>query len=527
MKKTILLLCISLLISCSADDKLYDKGDCERGESRREGSYGYQTNLKRDFGVALAKVLAESQESRVLLKEEALKQIDYDYDVIYQLVKSHKMTNGETFEDLLSKYIDKERLQLIDIESPTLTIFVPSLPNNSFSAELWDVDKDIPVVAIRTTETNDVPMIESSGEEWILEAQYIPTFPVVVIKDNERISSNVNKIKNSERNNLRSSSSVDLYFIDEVFDNTRTQVEERAGSNRNPNYPSTHTTPYITSVEVKKVIDSYDVFKNTDNWQRDYIYYNLTPTQTKGRINNNVMEYIVGFELVNPNGTDDATAVINKICDQTGDPMPNGKSFGANLWTDGELEFKVKCSVASTTGIGSEIVKYMRFKPSLLFEPVTAKSRGGRTTGRDYVPSKFTLKKHVFANLPLFEWNLETISPSIKISIEEVDSQETIRQSTSTTTEFAANFEYNLTKGETTKMGLKFGASMKKAMTVVYEYTTTKGNDELGDVIVNFGDNIIKSKECIDYGNNKTWLNFNDKYNSGWYRIYITPKEQV
>ena len=266
---------------------------------------------------------------------------------------------------------------------------------------------------------------------------------------------------------------------------------------------------------------------------RDYIYYDLTTTQTRGKVNKNIQEHIVAFELIDPKGSDDATSVINKICDQTGDPTPNGNThYLSNCWTDGEFEFLIKCYVASTTGIGSEIKKYIRFSANDLFLPVAVSSGGGRG-GIIYVSKKFWLKEKARVNLPLFEWNLETISSSIKISVEEVDSQETVKQSTSTTTEFASNFEYNFTTGQTDKVGLKFGASQKKTMTVLYDITTTKGNDELGDVIVNFGDDVITSSNYSTYnpnqftpvlGLNDYWLDFNSKYNSGWYRIYISPK---
>lgn len=37
------------------------------------------------------------------------------------------------------KYLGVDKLSSIKNKMPTLTIFVPSLPNDSFSAEEWDV----------------------------------------------------------------------------------------------------------------------------------------------------------------------------------------------------------------------------------------------------------------------------------------------------------------------------------------------------------------------------------------------------
>lgn len=506
MKKNFLYaFCAIALLSCNNNDFEGNLNETIPKEVEASNKSYSNSELKKEFGFALAKALQESQDLRSLIKTEALKKINYDYDVLYGLIRFEHLSDGQTVEELMSKYISASNLKTILDKIPTLTIFVPSLPDNSFSAEKWNIDTEIPVVAIRTTETNDVPILDASGEEWILEAQYTPISPTVVVKENERISSS-----KKEGNSLRSTSgsNLSLFFIDDVFNNEKNN--------------SVETRALAESSNMNKVIEAYNIFKGTNNWHRDYIYYNLTTTKTKGVINKNVIEHIVGFELVNPNGSNDATPVINKICDQTGDPMPNGNTRGgSNCWTDGELEFKVKCSVASTTGIGSEIVKYMRFKPSDLFTPVKDNSGGSRNTWR-YIARKFTLNENILVNLPLFEWNLETISPSIKISIEEVDSQETIKQNNSVTTEFATNFEYNLTTGETTKIGFKFGASAKKTMTVLYESTITKGNDELGDVVVNFGDDVITGYTLY---NGKYLFDYNTKYNSGWYRIYLAPKE--
>ena len=38
-------------------------------------------------------------------------------------------------------YIDTSKLELVKQKYPTLTIFVPVLPDNSFSAESWRIRK--------------------------------------------------------------------------------------------------------------------------------------------------------------------------------------------------------------------------------------------------------------------------------------------------------------------------------------------------------------------------------------------------
>lgn len=535
MKKSLFFLfLIFLVLSCNNEENEAVKSSSLESQYQKDSNF----ELKREFGQALAKLLLENQDLRKLIKTEALKKIDYDYDVLYGLIKNKMLSNNVTFESLLLKYIDAPKLKQIEDQIPTLTIFVPELPEDSFSAELWNVDADVPIVAIRTCATNDILMIESNGDEWLLESQYIPGYPVVVIKENERIiptDHNTLKNINSSQELHPVGTNSYLSFVDNIFDNinnpetddlnlksTGRRPGSRGGDSGGSSSPNDNSLPK----EITKVIDAYDIFLNTNNWHRDYIYYNLTANQTRGRVNKNVMEYIVGFEFYNPDGSQDAQRIINKIADQTGDPMPTGNIRTNSGWTEGEFEFLVKVQVASTTGIGTELKKYMRLSPNQLFRPETifpATGNAGRS--RPAYTGKYLLNEHIRVNIPLIEWNLETISPSIKISIEEVDFVESTKNTTTTSTEFASNFEYSSTSGDTEKVGLKFGSSKKRTMSVAYEHTVTKGNDELGDVVVNFGDDIIKTRNySCDYYNGDYWLDYNSKYESGYYRLYITPK---
>ena len=114
-----------------------------------------ESNLKSKFSLALAKVFAENKDVRKLIKREALKQFDYDYDVLYMLVKDKKMENNKTLEELLLKYMSKDDLLTLTQKIPTLTIFVPSLPGESFSAEKWDIEQEIPLVAYKNEENSN------------------------------------------------------------------------------------------------------------------------------------------------------------------------------------------------------------------------------------------------------------------------------------------------------------------------------------------------------------------------------------
>ena len=79
------------------------------------------------FAQTLSKAVFESEEIRVCLKNEALKQIDNDYDVFYPVVKDQILDNGKTFRETLLNYTDEKELLEIESRLPLLTIYVPDM----------------------------------------------------------------------------------------------------------------------------------------------------------------------------------------------------------------------------------------------------------------------------------------------------------------------------------------------------------------------------------------------------------------
>lgn len=534
MRKLALLLLVVFLASCSSDFE--EKPDNPTHQSSVVNDPNLE--LKKKFSTALAKVLAESQDVRSLIKDEALKKIDHDYDVLYQLVKNNRLADGSTLESNLLKYIDASDLALIAEQIPTLTIFVPELPENTFSADLWDTNSEIPVVGIRTTETNDVPFIDSDGIESVIEAEYIPAFPIVLVKENERITTNTSGLKFNSQSSLKSATNpnIEFRFIDEVFDNTKSTAKADEEISR------TKSTITTLPASLSKLHAAYDTYSPTSTgWQRDYIYYNISPSKTKGAFEKRYMEHIVGFELLG-----NAMTALNKISDQDGDPRAGKDSRNSPTWTDGEFEFKAKVYIGSKHISSTESVRSFRLAPDKLF---TAKYEMDPNTdagrSRPVFKGNYTLKSKAVVNVPLFEWDLENYGASFKITIEEVDNLQSTTQTQATSVEFATNFEYNIGIGEKEKIGAKFGASTKETRTTTFQVTTSLGNDELGDVFVNFYDPVVLSKTWsytipptdtgggrgssggtpppIDYSKVIYNLDYNTKYYNGWYRIYIAP----
>ena len=159
-----------------------------------------------------------------------------------------------------------------------MTIFVPELPEDSFSAELWDVKTDIPDVAIRTFDQEGIPAYNIQKGEYVINAAEVPTYPIVVIKENERIAGGNIHTKSLgtqgetylKHDQIRN---VVFSFIDDAFNNLNNKVNtvvlKVIGEGILWGEPVSHN--------LKKVEEAYSIYRNVDGWHRDYVYYNLKP----------------------------------------------------------------------------------------------------------------------------------------------------------------------------------------------------------------------------------------------------------
>ncbi len=497
--------------------------------------------LKKEFSSALAHVLADNKDVRLLIKNEALKKINHDYDVLYYLIKDKVLSNGFTLKQELQKYIESDKLEEIELKLPTLTIFVPRLPFDSFSADKWDIEKDIPVVGLRIWGASEVPVFNNLGESWTIAGNQVPITPTVVVKINERII--VDRGMNSAlRSSYGLNSGLNFAFLDDEFDNINT-LNTRATPERIYSGSGTENDPYVLPGS-DKILRAYDIYgTSSSGWQRDYIYYDISPTSPKGPFNYSFQEYLVGFELIG-----DGFTAANHISDQTGDPKQieiTRNRAGLNYWTDGQFEFKVKIYIGNKNGTGMELVKFFRCEPEDLFKPkwrATAErperdenaGSGGhinRPSPSPAVFEGFTCRKVELA-LPLFEWNLENISSQIKIAFEEVDPSQTITTTQTWSYEFATNFSVTTTSGDKVKVGTTYGTSTKQTTAIQYQVTTSMGNDLLGEELVNFADPIIlnRNTETIKTGSGRTGyvyysnlIGYQSKYNTGYCKFYIAP----
>ena len=502
MKKTIYLLALFITILFSCEKEIINSNN-EVSEVETEElniEYSYKSELKRDFAIALTSAINDHVELRQFIKDEALKMFDKDYDILYLLVKDEQIVGGKSFKDiLLDNFEDEGKLAEIESNLPLLTILVPKLPENSFSASIWDIQNDIPDVAIRLETTNHVPIFKSDNTEYILEGGRIPAFPVIVVKENERLV--VNNSSNKSNKNIKGStlkspdSNYEFKFLDDTFNNSKIQA-------------NLSQREAVTSTLDQKVIDAYNIYKNVDGWHRDYIYYNLTPTNIKDEFQPDFQEHITEFSLLGDPGT-----VYNKISDQTSDPEIEGgkNSSNASSWTGGSFEFKVNVLLNAQNGLGTEYITYFSAHPDELFD-----LKYKKVLPWLYILDDISLNSiPMSVNLGIFNWDLNQYSSSIKIDIEEVDLSVTTVITEARSVKFANNFAIDDEDGIFKKIGLKFGSSLETTTTQTIQKTFTQGNDELGSVIINFADDIIISQS----GTKSTIRD----YSTGWFKLNLEP----
>lgn len=480
-----------LFSSCSTED-FKQEGN---SQTQSGSKYHEDTQMKIKFAKALANAVNENQTLREFIKQEALKQITKDYDVIYHLIKDVDInsnsylrttsTSSLTLHNLLLPYFENEA-ELIEIENklPLLTIFVPDLQEESFSAENWNTATQIPMVAVRSYESDDV-MCYGINEELLILAEYMPDFPVIVVKDNERLISDQTYSQFDALDTRvitnEASSDIQLRFTDNNFDSTITYTNPTAVTSTYPRVDQIHQ-------------DAYNVFSNytPGGWQRDYIYYGLTPTITEGGINPTYKEQLTSFKLTgSPQG---AYTHIASSQDPRLRPLVIGNR---SAWTDGSFDIGIILNYgAKNSNMGLETTRGFPVKPSDLFEIAYVPAYSGWLGRLIKRPVISALKMYDLYNNPTNRiefpvWDLNSYSNQWKIKFEEVDVTTTYTQTVSASNKFNMNFSLEPSTGILKKIGLKLGASNEQIQTNTFVTTYTDVSDNLQNSEINFYDNVV------------------------------------
>lgn len=311
-----------------------------------------------------------------------------------------------------------------------------------------------------------------------MPSDVIPGFPVIVVKNNERVVSNLDNpnIRSLNTRTIFEKDGIILKFWANSFDNEL---------DRNT---SARSTIFLNHTLVNAFNIYEQQYPHLNGWQRDYIYYGIEPSDPKGPFIYDFQEHLRTFSM-----TGTPMNAYNKISDQTGDPFINDHHrINTSHWTGGFYEFKVRTIINAKNGIGNELINGFTISPNQLFglEYETYTS-GTWFWQKTYYKLTKIYNQTVVVDIPLINWDLDIYASSIKIEIEEVDLTTTTVITDTRTVKFATNFSIDTSLGTKVKAGLKFGASLETTETHTVQKTFTQGNDFLGEAIINFADKII------------------------------------
>ncbi|MDE5955625.1 MAG: hypothetical protein K2G80_03930 [Bacteroidales bacterium] len=103
-------------------------------------------SAKKEFAKILSKAVYKYRDLRAFLKENALRQYNNDYEVLYPLIKNEIIGDtGLSFREILSMCDDNDSLYSIEEILPLLTVLVPDwawIDETCFSIANWDINDD-------------------------------------------------------------------------------------------------------------------------------------------------------------------------------------------------------------------------------------------------------------------------------------------------------------------------------------------------------------------------------------------------
>ena len=469
--------------------------------------------LKLEFSKALSKSLIKSTKLKEIIKTESLKKFNRDNDVLYQMIKNNAVENNKTVASIIKEnYAKSSDYDDLLLELPTLTIYVPTLPNDSFSPETWNLN-DNPAVAVRNENSNDAVMVFNNGTINKIEGKYTPSFPVLVVKENQCIIDQTNKDYQSYKTDeIVTPDGIKFRFIDNNFNANKAGNPDVVIQNPPP------PTPLPANVD-QKLYDAYTIFNQFPNlagWQRDYIYYNITPTTPNGPFSYDFQEHITSFRMSDPNPLFNYMYLTNSQLPDVPDPLAYQitNDVTASHWTMGFYVMRLECIFNDKVGLGTAFYTNFLVSPTKLFDLYYTPIHFG---GFTFYQLTGAVNKKVDVRVPLINWDLNQYASKIRLSIDEVDTTQLITSKFTDNVKYATNFSISPTFGFLEKVGLKFGASVESNQIKETSTQYTLGSDPLGSVIINFADKIIINQSTTGVTTRK--------YNSGIFEIDFIPQK--
>lgn len=456
----------------------------------------------KDFAVLLSKALYHEPELRVLFKDEALKRPDYDFDVVYSLVKEEEVRDGYTVEHILKKYDTDGILEVTVSSHPLLTILVPDwswINEDCFSVRTWDTDTA--EVGVSWYGRGEHPIYCDGEFAFSMQDGEFNTVPILIVKDNELLKS-AYKTKGGD-------ASLDFFFEDHVDvldkeDETKSTVVDTVYFTTGGVNPC-----FLSNILHGRTYDAYRVAKNDSRIaQRDYIYFGMTSQVDTGVLSRNYVETLYAFYLSpcvdglydNPTSGD---YTFKSYTYGKGSKELSSSELARKTWGDGKLEIAIYIYNGGSYTLSKAV--YVPFKSAFYVKKVYQKKTYnllGKLKSRTYYldikkghEDEWLAPKWITVNLPLFNWDPAVHSTRYKLSFYECDDGATYTTTNTSSYSFMANISSSVDASAeviTVKRGYQFGGTYSK--TVTYSTTMKQEDDYLRDIEVVYTDDVVTAQ---------------------------------
>ncbi len=411
-------------------------GSCAQNEDMANNSLSNETNISsladqqankeellKSFSSILSKAVYNNQNLRKFIKSEALKRFDLNYEFLYYPNRNKVIDGNKTLRDILVANSSEKEIKAIEEKLPLLNCLVADLPMTNISPNDLDVkDAELPIALDNKNGGTDLYLNGELVQH--LASNEVPGFNVIVVNENRRVEVAPSSRSNEERT---------YSFKYSNFDNTDQKI-----SRADNNFDHSVKPDYL----YKKAIAAYEAGFNKDDgsdnqmaYQRDYIYYGMTPTVHQGSLNRSVTEYL-SYMMVdksvyrkitdqNIGQLNDDPMVINYSTAQKGHELTEDELYG-RLWKTGEYTFifevaSSNSSVVSRYPISISPRDLWNFNIEVSYRESNAFRHSKYTYWID--PDKFTAKKYYFkpSDITFGKWNIAEEGLTRYISIFEED----------------------------------------------------------------------------------------------------------
>ncbi len=501
MKRNFIYLCIiGLLFSaCSNDDFI----DINKKNATPKVEVKNKKETISKFASILSKAVYNNKQVRQFLKNEAIKQFDRNYDVLYYLVKN-KDVDGRTFRDILISYSSESIIEKIEREIPLLNILIPKIGLfNIFPEQMNVSDNEIPV-AISKEDSNELYV--NGNKEITLRKGEIPNFHVIVVNENSRVIIPEPIHKRGVKNAIETK----IQFKSPNYDG------EKYKQKLQPNFyvDETELPSKVKKAALNFYKDDGSIYQKA--FQRDFLYYGITPSKREGKINYTTSEYI-SFIRINPK-------TYFKIADQREKGVHNNDPYIQKyktrkrkrpltkfelldrFWTKGSFDFRFEITTSTK---GQPHIVYIPLRPDEIWDFNLDVHYRHSTTFRHskYTyridPNKFTSKDIYLADntINLGKWDISEEALFRYVTISEEDESAEITETY--TYDMSMALKKNFKGSTKVGIGLKSTGSIGSE-TEVNETTTTREtktytikrkqkSDPLGVVKIYFYEPIINN----------------------------------